>query len=582
MVLQPEGIRFVEADFEGPMGPGNALAVALRATREYLLSKRDFDPQRDGEPYPLLLVRPDGIAAYYAARAALQSWATEFGYELIDADWKLAYQAADTQLAEIVRQVVASARVRQERLIAAAPAAYAKEPRETYRASSTRGGFVREGGSDNDEREERGESGFQPRPHSGRIGGRRGSWGDSGDEGGSTGSTEAEQVASLYGNAGGGTPDTVGQAGASVSSGAGAFTSGGGGIGNASGQGTTAGAYGAGSGNAGGGVGGGANVSSINAGSSNVGSGNLGSGYAGSGYAGSGQGNVLREATDGVAGTNGMRNIGAGSSDMMGIASNGSRPAAAGQGASNGPKLPENYNTVDGGQRTGDSGQQTANSGQGNSGHGAAYSGQRTGDSGQGIAERGSGGPAKLPEGYIVGQPPSEQPQGEQPSQATDQETMVKRAMPLRPGEWQPHERPPLNKPPDEKAEEKKTDRQAKDKHQRSLAAKRGRDWGLPDAAGGSVPITRPIRIECRADQLVIVPEEGLSGGKTIPLGNRTSGSIEAFISAIWEHMETWGIAGRGMYWRPILNVYVAPGAEQRFADLQMLLEGSGVKIVRR
>ncbi len=90
VVMQPEGIRLTEADFEGPMGPGNPLAAALRAAREHLLAERQFDPQA-GEPYPLLLVRPEGIGAYYAAREAMKSWGCDFGYELIGDDWKLAY-----------------------------------------------------------------------------------------------------------------------------------------------------------------------------------------------------------------------------------------------------------------------------------------------------------------------------------------------------------------------------------------------------------------------------------------------------------------------------------------------------------
>ena len=98
VVLQPEGIVLGVHDFEGPMGPSNPLAMALRAEREYLLSQKGFDPQRDGEPYPLLLVRPDGIVAYYAARAAMKSWGPEFGYEFIEADWKLAYQPPDAAI----------------------------------------------------------------------------------------------------------------------------------------------------------------------------------------------------------------------------------------------------------------------------------------------------------------------------------------------------------------------------------------------------------------------------------------------------------------------------------------------------
>ena len=46
--------------------------------------------------------------------------------------------------------------------------------------------------------------------------------------------------------------------------------------------------------------------------------------------------------------------------------------------------------------------------------------------------------------------------------------------------------------------------------------------------------------------------------------------------------MDTWGIAGREMYWRPILNFYVAPGGEPRLLDLTRSLEGSGLVIERK
>jgi hypothetical protein len=36
------------------------------------------------------------------------------------------------------------------------------------------------------------------------------------------------------------------------------------------------------------------------------------------------------------------------------------------------------------------------------------------------------------------------------------------------------------------------------------------------------------------------------------------------------------------MYWRPILRVYVAPGAEARFDELRTLVEGSGLTVERR
>ena len=116
----------------------------------------------------------------------------------------------------------------------------------------------------------------------------------------------------------------------------------------------------------------------------------------------------------------------------------------------------------------------------------------------------------------------------------------------------------------------------------RPLAETRGPNWGLPDAAGGSVPITRPIRMDCYKDRLLIVPERGASGVKEVPLGASTEDGIDELLSGVWSVMDRWGIAGRGMYWRPVLSVRVAADAEWRFAELQTLLDGSGLGVKRK
>jgi hypothetical protein len=54
--------------------------------------QRDADPFRTPEstqPYVLFLIRPDGILSYYHAERALRGYQIDFGYELVDADWKL-------------------------------------------------------------------------------------------------------------------------------------------------------------------------------------------------------------------------------------------------------------------------------------------------------------------------------------------------------------------------------------------------------------------------------------------------------------------------------------------------------------
>ena len=140
-----------------------------------------------------------------------------------------------------------------------------------------------------------------------------------------------------------------------------------------------------------------------------------------------------------------------------------------------------------------------------------------------------------------------------------------------RPGEWQPHE---LYAP-------EPNDNDSKDKDHKSLAKTRGRDWALRDANHKSTPITRHIQVECYLDRLVLVPEGGVGPRKVIPLGPRTAGSIDKFTAAVWEQMDSWGMAGNGMYWHPVLNVRVAPDAQRRFDDFRSLLKDSGLMIER-
>ena len=177
---------------------------------------------------------------------------------------------------------------------------------------------------------------------------------------------------------------------------------------------------------------------------------------------------------------------------------------------------------------------------------------------------------AARPEGFVMGRPPREEEQLQEVPASQRVATMV------RPGEW--IEKPPTR--PSEKPRDQQKDRKDRP-NVRSLAESRGRDWGLPDATRGSIGITRAIRVDCDQDRLVVAPEAGAGGAKTIPLGDRTAASVDALISTVWEHMDFWGIAGKGMYWRPALNFHVAPNGEARFQELKVLLDGSGLDVTK-
>jgi len=382
VVLQPEGIVLNEADLTGPLGPGNPLAAALRAKRGYLANQA---AGKANEPYPLLLVRPDGILAYYAARSAMSSWASGFGYELIESNWKLAYQPADQHLAATMSEAIEKARVEQQLVAAAAPSVYRRgsNDRPRYRVSPTRGGVI---------------------PARGAATRRRAS-------------------------------------------------------------------------------------------------------------------------------------AARGSTGNFGGLSQGSRSLSGGTHDGAGPENRALANSANASPR---------NAGPGTQGPVLVGPGRQAAGSGTAAAENSSHHDRPF------GRPPEEE-------QASTDRGMASR--PLGPGEWQP---------PEKRSPQKE-----------SLADLRGRDWGLRDASISSMAVTRPIRVDCLADRLVLVSSSGPYANREIPLGPETRDSIDLLVSAVWDHMDSWGIAGKNMYWRPILRLRVAPDAENRYTDLEGLLSGSGLTVQR-
>ena len=111
LVLQPHQITLAASDFQQPIFAGNPLDAALIAIRDYW---QRFELTGDeGDPYPLLVVRPSGARAYALARHAMQSWQDEFGYELIEEDLPLEFGELDTQLQEEINLAVLKAKQRR-------------------------------------------------------------------------------------------------------------------------------------------------------------------------------------------------------------------------------------------------------------------------------------------------------------------------------------------------------------------------------------------------------------------------------------------------------------------------------------
>jgi hypothetical protein len=399
VVIQPEGIVLSAADFDGPMGPGNPLASAVRAARDHLAAQAPNEKSPDAEPYPLFLVRPDGIEAYYAARAAMQSWGTDFGYQTVDQDWKLEYPPIDSRLAQLERQAVEEARERLRWLAQISPDRYGanggrhgSSGKAVYRVSPM-GGLIREGGP--------------------TLRAKAGGFNESArDVPVASGSRSGRQRT-------GPTLDDP------------------------------------------------------------RGAGEMGS---------------YRDAPTALASEAGNRAF---QERSNGHSTGGHEPSAEG--------TERRYGDLNDRLAKADS---RAN-GTEMAANGSAHTDPQTGETEMKVTQR-------------------------------------------------PKEKP------------------------RSLAEIRGANWGLSPAARSSNPITRPIHIVCEGDKLLVHPERPTDAPLIVPLPRRTEDSVEQLVTAVQGRINDWGIAGRGLYWRPQLILDVGHSGEGRYADLEALLADSGFDVKRR
>ena len=456
VVIRPEGIRFAVSDFAAPGWPGNPLAAALRASREYLNAKaaKAGEPEPP-DPYPLLIVRPDGITQYQLARAALASWDADFGYEFVDRDWKLEYpDLPDPQLAQLQHHAQLNAREQLARLIRSAPSRYhgiGVGGSSSMAAGGTSGGRGYGMGGKSDE------------PHGfgtfAQSGGGDSSGGDSTDGGlsGDNGSAGGQSFAEA------GVPAGEAQHGA-LGGDSGETGNRSQNLNQANGDGSYAGGDSA---------------------TLYAGAGNVGARYAGAGS---------NEKSGGEAGQGDGQNSQAGA-DTNGLAQAGGQ-AAGGSSAS------------------------------GNLASGSSGSGSSTGGSAP------SGG----------------KPSGQAAAAAS---------------------------------------LSISNQNVKNIAESRGKNWAISGGARGAVPIRRPIHVVVRKDRLTILPSKHIRGGSdsngaVISLNQSARQVSDEFAESLRSRVDQWGLAGNGLYWRPVLELNIGPEAEETARGLAKLLRNSGVELSRK
>lgn len=102
----PEDETVSPTDLEGFSDNYNPLLAGAQSLVRFWARRRRNSPESEPEPYVLLLVRPSGCFTYYLARKYLSSLNVNFGYELIEEDWKLSVPDPDPVAKSLLKETL--------------------------------------------------------------------------------------------------------------------------------------------------------------------------------------------------------------------------------------------------------------------------------------------------------------------------------------------------------------------------------------------------------------------------------------------------------------------------------------------
>jgi hypothetical protein len=105
----PEDVLLSEKDLKGFLWDNNPLLDASRALIAYWTAKHRVDSpdaEKEPEPYVLMIVRPKGAAAFYAARKMLRNLKQPYGYELLQGDHELDMPDPDEGARRVCRSTI--------------------------------------------------------------------------------------------------------------------------------------------------------------------------------------------------------------------------------------------------------------------------------------------------------------------------------------------------------------------------------------------------------------------------------------------------------------------------------------------
>lgn len=102
----PEDETVSPTDLQAFSDNYNPLLTGAQTLVKFWARRRRNSPESEPEPYVLLLVRPSGCFNYYLARQFLSSLSVNFGYELIEEDWKLSIPDPDPIAKSLLKETL--------------------------------------------------------------------------------------------------------------------------------------------------------------------------------------------------------------------------------------------------------------------------------------------------------------------------------------------------------------------------------------------------------------------------------------------------------------------------------------------
>jgi hypothetical protein len=116
------------------------------------------------------------------------------------------------------------------------------------------------------------------------------------------------------------------------------------------------------------------------------------------------------------------------------------------------------------------------------------------------------------------------------------------------------------------------------------IADSKGANWATGRPNLRSMAIRRPIPVVVRENKMILMPTSNNkrsvdSQAQEITLDQSVHDISESFAAAVKSRIDDWGLAGSGMYWKPVLELTVEPEAEMTATRIAHLLRDSGVEV---